>query len=88
MLDGQQQPATGTTNMFTITHKLRTIVALGAALASSGVASAGTLVDQSGTAQPALVARPTLVADVKPAGSAGHAVGGLPVLKKLPGAVR
>jgi hypothetical protein len=49
--------------MFTITNKLRTIVAIGAvgaALASSGVASAATVVHQPGTATATAVVAPSV----------------------------
>ena len=49
--------------MFTITNKIRTIVALsavGAALASSGIASAATAVRQPGTATTTAAAPPTV----------------------------
>lgn len=56
--------------MFTITHKLHTIVALGAvgaALAGSGVASAATVVHKPGTGMTVLASQPTTVAqDIDP----------------------
>ena len=51
--------------MFTITNKLRTIVAIGAAgaaLAGSGVASAATVVHSPGTGTAVVASQPTIVA--------------------------
>jgi len=62
--------------MFTITNKIRTVIAVstvGAALASSGVASAAIAVHRPGTVT-TIVARPTIVAqaiDPNKVGSAG-----------------
>ncbi len=65
--------------MFTITNKLCTIVtvgAVGAALASSGVASAASVVHRPGTGTPVVASQPTTVAQyINPnnVGSAGIA---------------
>jgi len=63
--------------MFTITNKLRTVIALSAAgttLAGSGVASAARVVQKPGTGTPAVASQPTIVAryiDPNKVGSAG-----------------
>jgi hypothetical protein len=63
--------------MFTATNKIRTIIALGtvgAALASSGIASAAVPVHRTGTVAAPItrvVAPPTMAADATKVGSAG-----------------